>query len=319
MSSFFRLIEYFAVRVLAATLQAISPASCAALMRGVARVVYRFDRRHRRRAIDHLRIAYGDELTEKDAEALARRVFDHIGNHVAEFAHAPLRPKRGVRLHRPDILQDAVAGGKGVVLVGAHLGYFTVLGPVLQTLKVPSTVLLKRQHNERLLRWFQDCIRRWYGIEGIVKSEAMEKTPSRLRDGRVVIFFADQHPIAGGIPATFFSKPVEAATGPALFARRYRAPLVVVTTSVRRDGTQDVHFDGPVSTEGTLAEISQRWLDLLEARIREHPDQWMWMHRRWREPQGSLRPAAHPSVAFAAKARSPLPIGGAGPDRAGPV
>ncbi|HLY75728.1 MAG TPA: lysophospholipid acyltransferase family protein [Planctomycetota bacterium] len=304
MSSVFRLIEYFAVRVLAATLQAISPAACAALMRGVARLVYLLDRRHRRRAIEHLRIAYGDELTEKDAEALARRVFDHIANHAAEFAHAPRRPKRGVRLHRPDILLDAVAGGKGVVLVGAHLGYFTVLGPVLQALQVPSTVLLKRQHNERLLRWFQDSIQRWYGIEGIVKSEALEKTPSRLRDGRVVIFFADQHPIAGGIPATFFSKPVEAATGPSLFARRYHAPLVVVTTSVRRDGSQDVRFDGPVSTEGTLAEISQRWLDLLEARIREHPDQWMWMHRRWREPVPALRAEAAASVACVANERA---------------
>jgi len=304
MTSLLRLIEYLAVRVLAATLEAISPAACARLMRGVARIIFRLDRRHRRRAIDHLRIAYGDELTEKDAEALARRVFDHIGNHVAEFAHAPRRAKKGVRLHRPEILIDAYAGGKGVVLVGAHLGYFTVLGPVLQMLQLPSTVLLKRQHNERLLRWFQDNIQRWYGIEGIVKSEALEKTPSRLRDGRVVVFFADQHPIAGGIPATFFSKPVEAATGPALFARRYHAPLVVVTTSVRADGTQDVRFDGPVSTEGTLAEISQRWLDLLEVRIREHPEQWMWMHRRWREPAPALRSASPPSVAFVARERT---------------
>jgi len=304
MTSLLRLIEYFAVRVLAATLEAISPAACARLMRGVARIIFRLDRRHRRRAIDHLRIAYGDELTEKDAEALARRVFDHIGNHVAEFAHAPRRAKKGVRLHRPEILIDAYAGGKGVVLVGAHLGYFTVLGPVLQMLQLPSTVLLKRQHNERLLRWFQDNIQRWYGIEGIVKSEALEETPSRLRDGRVVVFFADQHPIAGGIPATFFSKPVEAATGPALFARRYHAPLVVVTTSVRADGTQDVRFDGPVSTEGTLAEISQRWLDLLEVRIREHPEQWMWMHRRWREPAPALRSASPPSVEFVARERT---------------
>jgi len=117
-----------------------------------------------------------------------------------------------------------------------------------------------------------------------VKSEALEKTPSRLRAGRVVLFYADQHPIAGGVPATFFSRPVEAATGPALFARRYRAPLVVVTASVASDGTQDVRFDGPVSTEGSLSEISQRWLDLIESRVREHPEQWLWMHRRWREP-----------------------------------
>src|SRR5258708_3699333 len=177
MNSLLRLIEYFALRVLAATLEAISPAACARLMRGVARIIFRLDRRHRRRAIDHLRIAYGDELTEKDAESLARRVFDHIGNHAAEFAHAPRRPKKGIRLHRPDILIDAYRRAKGVVLVGAHLGYFTVLGPVLQRLQLPSTVLLKRHDNERLLRWFQDSIRPWYGIWGTVKSAALKKTP----------------------------------------------------------------------------------------------------------------------------------------------
>lgn len=289
-----RLVEYLAVRIVAATLQAIPTSACVGLMRGIAGVIYRLDVRHRRRAIDHLRVAYGDELTEKDAQAIARRVFDHIGRHAAEFTHAPRRAKQGLRIHRPEILLDAVAGGKGVVLVSAHLGYFTVLGPVLQLMKVPATVLLKRQHNERLLEWFKGAIHRWYGVEGVVKSEALEKTPARLREGRVVIFFADQHPVLGGIPATFFGKPVEAATGPALFARRYRAPLVVVTASVSPDGTQDVRFDGPVSTEGTLAEISQRWLDLLESRIREHPEQWLWMHRRWREPAAAVRSSARP-------------------------
>jgi lauroyl/myristoyl acyltransferase len=44
-----------------------------------------------------------------------------------------------------------------------------------------------------------------------------------------------------------------------------------------------VRFDGPVSTDGSHEEISQRWLAILEARIREHPEQWMWMHRRWRD------------------------------------
>ncbi|HLY08608.1 MAG TPA: hypothetical protein VKW04_04780 [Planctomycetota bacterium] len=294
MSSVFRFVEYLAVRALAATIQAIPPSACAPLMRSIARIVFRLDARHRRRAIDHLRIAYGDEMTEANAEAMARRVFEHVGRHAAEFAHAPRRSKKGVRLYGTEILREAIAAGKGVVLVSAHLGYFTGLGPVLKSLQIPATVLLKRQHNERILRWFQGCIHRWWDIEGIVKSEALEKTPARLRDGRVVIFFADQHPISGGIPATFFSKPVEAATGPALFARRYRAPLVIVTTSVRPDGSQEVRFDGPVSTEGTLGQISQRWLDLLEARIREHPEQWLWMHRRWREPVGGVRIAAKP-------------------------
>jgi KDO2-lipid IV(A) lauroyltransferase len=300
MSSVYRFAEYLAVRSLAAVLQAIPPSACDTLMKGLAGIAFRLDARHRRRAIEHLRVAYGDEMTEAHAEAITRRVFEHIGRHAAEFTHAPRRRDKGFRLQDAEILREAVAGGKGVVLVSAHLGYFTSLAPVLQSLNVPSTVLLKRQHNEWILRWFENWLLRWYGMEGIVKSEALEKTPSRLRDGRVVLFFADQHPISGGIPATFFSKPIEAATGPALFARRYRAPLVVVTSSVRPDGTEDVRFDGPVSTEGTLAQISQRWLDLLEARIREHPDQWLWMHRRWREPAAGARAPSRPRAEFVA-------------------
>jgi KDO2-lipid IV(A) lauroyltransferase len=291
MTSVYRLIEYLLIRALAATLQAIPSRACTSLMTALARLVFRLDARHRRRAIDHLRLAYGEELTESAAEAMALRVFEHIGRHAVEFAHAPRRAKKGIRLHGPQVLLDAVRGGKGVVLVSAHLGYFTVLAPVLQSLDIRSTVLLKRQHNERLLHWFQGCLLNWYGMDSFVKSEALEKTPGRLREGQVVVFFADQHPVLGGIPAAFFSKPVEAATGPALFARRYRTPLVVVTLSVGADGCQDVHFDGPVSTEGTLAEISQRWLDLLEVRIREHPDQWLWMHRRWRESVPAVRDA----------------------------
>ncbi len=299
MTSVLRLIEYLGIRALAATLRALPSRACDALVLALARLVFRLDSRHRRRAVEHLRYAYGDELSESDAEAIARRVFEHIGRHAADFAHAPRRGIEGIRLHRPEVLLDAVAGGKGVVLVSAHLGYFTVLAPVLQAMRVRSTVLLKRQHNERLLHWFKGCLYNRHGMDSFVKSEALEKTPGRLRDGQVVVFFADQHPVLGGIPATFFSRPVEAATGPALFARRYRTPLVVVTYSVQPDGTQDVRFDGPISTEGSLAEISQRWLDVLEARIREHPDQWLWMHRRWRTPEAPVRPPAPARTEFA--------------------
>jgi len=43
-----------------------------------------------------------------------------------------------------------------------------------------------------------------------------------------------------------------------------------------------VRCDGPVDPVGSLAEITRRWMAIIEARIREHPEQWMWMHRRWR-------------------------------------
>ena len=58
--------------------------------------------------------------------------------------------------------------------------------------------------------------------------------------------------------------------------------MIVVPPPAAPDGAVVCRFDGPIPASGTLADISQRWLDVLEARIREHPEQWMWMHRRWR-------------------------------------
>jgi lauroyl/myristoyl acyltransferase len=59
--------------------------------------------------------------------------------------------------------------------------------------------------------------------------------------------------------------------------------MVVLTIAAEPGGGLVARFDGPVDTSGTAEEVSQRWLDLLEARIREAPGQWMWMHRRWRD------------------------------------
>jgi KDO2-lipid IV(A) lauroyltransferase len=287
-----RFLEYVAFRFTLAAFQALAPETSLRLLGALSRAAWRFDGRHRRRTLDHLRMAFGEELSEEDAQALGRGVFDHIGRHVADFIRTPRRPDRKIRLVDPEILEEARAAGRGLVMVSAHLGFFTALGPALLRMGVPLAVILKRQHNARLLGWFRAWIFRWFGVLGVLKEEARERTPALLHSGHVVLFFADQHPIAGGTPARFFSRPVEAATGPALFAKRYRAPLVVVTTAELPDGTHEVRFQGPVSTEGTLREVSQRWLDLLQERIREHPDQWMWMHRRWREPARSARPIA---------------------------
>ncbi len=277
----FRLLEYLAVRGAFAALQAMPACACRAFARALGGAVHALDARHRTRTVEHLRYAFGDALANGQAEELARRVFDTVARHTADFVHLPRRRDVPIRLENVEILHRAREGGRGVVAVSAHLGSFSLLGRVAKALGVPSAVVLKRQKNPRLLAWVRASVERHFGVEVVLKPDAPRAAPGILRAGKVLVLYADQHPIAGGVPATFFGRPVEAAAGPAVFAKRYRCPLIVVTLHAAPDG-HVVRFDGPVSTEGSLAEISQRWLDLLEARIREHPDQWTWTHRRWR-------------------------------------
>lgn len=274
-----RLLEVLAGRGLLAALQAIPHAARVRLGEAMAWAAFRLDGRHRQRALDHLSLVYG----ERRAAELAPRVFSHVGRHVAEFARVLRGATADVRVENAGALHDAVRRGRGVVVVSAHLGSFTLLGLLPRRLGVPAAVVLKRQKNERLRDWASGLLRRRFGVEVVLKPDAPARAGPLLREGKALVLFADQHPISGGFPARFFSRPVEAATGPAVLAKRYGAPLLVATVA-DSDSAYRVRFDGPVPTDGTLEEVSQRWLDILEARIREHPDQWMWMHRRFRSP-----------------------------------
>jgi lauroyl/myristoyl acyltransferase len=74
--------------------------------------------------------------------------------------------------------------------------------------------------------------------------------------------------------------------------------MVVLTLNSLPDGRHIVRVD-PVDTRGTLQELSQRWMSVLEDRIREHPEQWMWMHRRWKDTEDRLGAGGDKVLAFA--------------------
>jgi lauroyl/myristoyl acyltransferase len=277
-----RLVEFAVLRGLLAGAQAVPAGACSGLARAAARAAYHLDGRHRRRAESHLRLAFAGARAESEIRRISRRCFEELAGNAAAFVRLLRGDRPTIAFRGEEIIRSAHAAGKGVVVVSAHLGPFTLLGCLSRQLGIPATVVLKRQKNARLLSWFAGAVRSRFGVEILPKPEAPARAPGVLRQGRALVLFADQHPISGGIPATFFARPVEAASGPAVLAKRYGAPLVVLTIARGEAGVPLARFDGPVPLSGSLGEVTQRWLDLLEARIREHPEQWMWMHRRWR-------------------------------------
>lgn len=278
-----RLLEYFIVRWLLAALQAIPYAAALRIARTVAHITFRFNDAPRKRTLDNLDLAYGDALGKGEAARIARGVFETICGHVADLAHVTREAARGTRVENVGLLKAAYAQGRGVVVVSAHFGCWVRMALIPRLAGVRTAVIMKKQRNDALLQWAIRFLKRHFDLDIIQKKNAREKVVTYLQQGGVVGFFADQHPRRGGFPARFFGREIMAAGGPAVYARRFGCPLIVFTAARQADGTHVLRFDGPVSLEGTCEEISQRWLDLLEARIREHPEQWMWMHRRWRD------------------------------------
>jgi KDO2-lipid IV(A) lauroyltransferase len=161
------------------------------------------------------------------------------------------------------------------------MGCFSRLSAVPRFLGMKGAAIMKKQKNPWLLDWARSFMKRGLHLDVILKTEAPHEIAPYLRQGRLVGFFADQRPRSGGFPGHLFGRPIMIAPGPAICARRYKAPMVVLTLTSRPDGSHVARVD-PVSTGGSLQELSQRWMSVLEDRIREHPEQWMWMHRRWK-------------------------------------
>ena len=277
------MVEYFVVRGLLAALQCFSFPAALRLSRTLARLIYRFDATPRTRTVDNLNLAYAGRLDARQVDRISRGVFETICRHVAEVAHSARQVGRGVVVENGELLKRANALGRGVMVVSAHMGCWVRMALIPRLLGVRGVVVMKKQRNDVLLQWGIRFLKRHFDMDVLQKKEARDRIIPLLQEGRVVTLFADQHPRRGGFPARFFGLPVTAAPGPAVYAKRLGCPLLVFTAVTRPDGVQVLRFDGPVATEGTYDEISQAWLDLLEARIREYPDQWMWMHRRWRE------------------------------------
>lgn len=277
-----RVLEYFMVRGLLAALQVIPYAVALRIARTVAHIAFRFNDTPRERTLNNLDLAYGNALGKGEAAKIARGVFETICRHVAEVAHVTREAGRGVRVENVEILKVAYAQGRGVIVVSAHFGCWVRMALIPRLAGVRAAVIMKKQRNRALLQWAIRFLKLHFDLDIIQKKDARAQAAAFLQEGRVVAFFADQHPRKGGFPARFFGREIMVAGGPAVYARRFGCPLLVFTAARQADGTHALRFDGPVSLEGTCDQISQRWLDLLEARIREHPEQWMWMHRRWR-------------------------------------
>ena len=278
-------IQYVVVRAFLSALAAIPYPGSLRTIRTLSRFLYVGSRILKRRIRNNLRIAFGDELAPGKTEDVVKGAFETLGRHAVEFSQMVRRRDRGFVMENPEILREAYERGKGVVLVSAHLGCFAKLVLVPPLLGLPASVIMKKQRNRLLQQWVVGLMKRHFGVDVLLKKTAADYVGSELLRGRVVGFFADQRPRGGGVPASFFGHRVDVPSGPAVCAKRYGSPVVVITLRSGAKGHHVARLEGPLSSEGSLEDISQRWVDVVERRIRENPGEWMWMHRRWR-PEG---------------------------------
>ncbi len=265
----------------------------------IGRIALRFSRRDRRRALAHLAAAF----PEHDApwrRRLVARCTKHLGTLLGEVAwlwsaspEALLARTEFVGLEN---LTGALGPDGGALLVTGHCGNWEWLNLGLGARGVPMSVAAKEVYDPRLDEVARRLRGRFGGESALRGRGAGTKLVQALRNGRVVGILIDQDIDAPGAFVEFFGQPAWTPTGAALLAVRTGRPVVTGFATRLPDGRMRLAFapampvvQGP-GEDAEVAPLTAVLTRRIEDQVRAHPDQWVWMHRRWKHQPGEDEP-----------------------------
>jgi len=271
-----------------------------ALGESLGRLVCRLDRRHREIAGANFRTAFPEASAERTAQVVAAS-YGFFGRYMFDlvtcYPSFPPESLERFELDGLDCLRDAIAEGRGVLCFTGHWGGWEFQAIATGRLGHPIASIARRLDNPWLERILY-AARTSTGNLVIEKREGVRPILKALRDGHVMAILIDQN-VAGEerIFVDFFGRP--AATTPALgvFHLRTGAPLVPVFALPLPGGRYRLRYGPRVEVplsgdrDEDVRRVTHACTKVLEAQIREHPEYWLWMHRRWKtqpEPGESL-------------------------------
>ena len=261
-----------------------------------ARLVYRLLPFRRKLVLDNLRLVYGDRVDEAEIERLAQAHYGHLVRLAWEFLCSPLqsaaRRRALVRVDNLDALLAAQAEGKGVLILTGHFGNFEVA----TTAGLASFPEARGKFHfvRRPIRpaWLDALVTRRFRAAGfgvLPKRGGLDAMLDRLAAGDLVVFPFDQH--AGrkdGVQAEFFGHPAGTFRSLAVIALATGAPVVPAASWREADGRHVLRFEAPLApvehadTNEAIRLATRTYNRALERMIVRQPEQWWWVHRRWK-------------------------------------
>ncbi len=267
----------------------LAPAQ-ALLAAGARRAFARTSKRVRW-ALTNLRIAFPDAPEER-----LRAIGSESFVHMAWNAYDVLRSERwdaAQLLARFEFaglehVERALARGAGAFLVAPHLGNFDLAGRAFAARGIPLSVVVRISRNPLLWRRLV-AQRQRVGVEIIDHRRALVPILRALRRGRGIAMLLDQYSRRSqGVFVPLFGKRCSTSSGLALLALRTGAPVLPAYTLRLAADRHRLEFGAPLELpasgdrDADVVELTARCNRAMEARILEHPDQWMWAHRRFR-------------------------------------
>ena len=269
-----------------------------ALGRALGRFTFSVLRIRREVTLENLEKAFPEKPAE-EINDIGKKCYKHFGMMALEY----------LRLHsmKRDGLLALIDGGtgataaldraykekSGAIILTAHFGNWEYLGAWLAAKGYPVSFINQPQNNPHTDRFIQRT-RADLGMQMIERgSMGLRLIVRALRERRMVFILPDQDAGRDGIFVPFFGRPASVARGAAAFAVKTAAPIILCVLSRRSDGdysltTEKLEFDlaSTWNEEQKIIEITARYTKAIEYHIRLCPEQWFWLHRRWKnQPQ----------------------------------
>jgi KDO2-lipid IV(A) lauroyltransferase len=241
--------------------------------------------RQRERALRQIQERLG--LSPAAAEQIVRRFFMKLGQTLLEVLYLPKLTTSNishyVTIENRHYLEQAQAGGTGVIVLAAHLGNWEWLGAGLALYGFPVASIVKSQPNEIYTRLINE-FRRQAGIELFTRGTTqLIGAAKALKRGKILAFFADQDGGSEGIFIDFLGIKSSTHAGAAVFAQKFQLPVVPAFIVRSDQGGHKILLGEPFYFEPsqTIASFTQQLALVIEQKIREYPDEWLWFQKRW--------------------------------------
>lgn len=265
----------------------------------LGRFLYFFDVHHRRIIRRNLHFSY-PRWSRNQIQNLSQRIFQNYGIIILEVFQMAFSTREEMlsraQIEGGEILADALAKKKGVIVVSAHLGNWEV---ALQYspcyFQIPLTGVAKKLRNSTLDRQVHK-FRTRFGNRIIYKKGALPEMTQTLRQGKILGLLMDISRRFDGVEVQFFGRKATATPAAAMLALRCKSPVVPVFSHRNQMGNLVIEVERPIEIQRTgdlrsdLQTNTQLITDRIEQAVRKNPEQWNWILKRWKEFYPHLYP-----------------------------
>lgn len=262
---------------------------------GIGIIGYYIDKRHRTITLNNLAMAFPDS-DSKRLIILARKTFENLGRSAAEVIHISNRKtssvynflNKWITIDGKANLEGAINKGKGVIYLTAHFGNWESMALILGANDCALNIIVRPLDNPKIDRLITR-MRSLTGAKIMPKKNVLLNVLRMLKKGEALCILIDQNTSRElGVFVDFFGTPAATNRGPAIIAMKSGA--VVIPTLIIREGRyrhrlvygEELVLHKTGNMEKDILSNTEMFTNTIESYIRRYPDQWFWLHRRWK-------------------------------------